>query len=139
MMAGIAALRSVAQAVRQLSKVPSAAAREASKSIETLVQQEFDAGVDPYGKAWEALSDETIRHGRGEPPLTDTGALRDVEVGPMPGAGVSVVLGEEYGSFHQIGTKNMPAREPLPSHGLPDTWRRAIADAVDEAFEKAVP
>jgi phage gpG-like protein len=137
--AGEEALRRVAQAVRQLARVPSQAAAEASADIAELVEQEFAAGVDPYGQAWAPLAPATIAKGRSAPPLTDTGAMRGgFEARPMSGAGIAVSFDVDYAAFHQTGTANMPARPPLPDHGLPDTWRRAIADAVDAAAERAM-
>lgn len=141
--AAITALRSVAQAVRQLSRVTSVASRDAADEIAFLLQQEFDTGADPYGASWAPLAESTLETGRTPPPLTDTGALRDIDVSALPGAGLAIALGEEYGAFHQIGFRvgktDVPARPILPTRGLPDMWRRAIADAVDAAWERSAP
>jgi phage gpG-like protein len=137
--AGIDALHTVAKAVRGLARVPSQAAAGAAEEIAALIQQEFDAGRDPYGDAWADLMPATLDKGRSPPPLTDDGDLRDVDVRAQVGAGIAIELGEPYGAFHQIGTRTMKARPILPVHGLPDTWRRAIADEVDRAFLRAAP
>ncbi len=137
--AGIAALHTVAKAIRALARVPSQAGAPAAKSLGELIQREFDAGIDPYGDAWAPLLDSTLATGRTPPPLTDSGDLRAVTVEPTSGAGISITLGAPYGAMHQTGTRHMQARPILPVHGLPDTWRRAIADEVDAAFERAAP
>lgn len=137
--AGAAALHTVAKAIRALSRVPSQAAAGAAGKIGELIQQEFDSGADPYGSNWEPLAPSTLAAGRFPPPLTDSGDLRNVSVEPTSGAGLAITLGADYGAFHQVGTSRMPARPVLPVHGLPDTWRRAIADEVDDAFLRAAP
>jgi len=52
-----------------------------------------------------------------------------------------VTIGAEYAGFHQtgfhVGTKEVPARKILPDAEIPDTWERAIADALDAAWERA--
>lgn len=123
--------------LRKLALVPSQVASEASKGIASLIDQQFDAGVDPYGQAWAPLSDATIAKGRGAPPLTDDGDLRaSVDVKPMPGAGISVTF-DDPGVHHQYGTRDMPARQIFPNRGMPDTWQREIADAAEAAFERS--
>ena len=142
MRAASAALKTIALSLRQLSRVPAQASEDASTKIAGLIQQGFDRGVDPYGRPWAPLKASTLAKGRTPPPLTDTRELRKAEVKPAKGAGVSVKLGAQYGAFHQVGFhvhgKPVPARPPLPAHGLPKEWNAAIRESVEDAAEKAL-
>lgn len=133
-------LRKLAANMRKLAKVPSRASRAASEKIAEAIQEQFDAGVDPYGEPWAPLAPSTLERKRGPGILDETGAMREsIEVSPMAGAGIKVTVGTDYAQFHQTGTSRMPARKILPDEsGLPDTWERAIEDAVDEAFERTI-
>lgn len=123
-----------------LAGVPSQAAAQASEEIDAAIQVEFDAGIDPYGEPWEPLAESTKARGREDPPMTDTEALRDgLEVRPMRGAGISVTADVPYLGFHQgegSPAAHVPPRHVLPEDELPDTWERAIADALDDAIER---
>jgi hypothetical protein len=96
----------------------------ANPRITRALQSQFRQGVDPYGSPWAPLSPNT--RGRKPPPLTDTGKLKQgTKARPGVGgrAGLHLVLGAEYGIFHQTGTRNMPARRILPTRGMPAEWR----------------
>lgn len=135
----LAGLRELAENLRKLGGVPSRASRAASEKIAEVIQDQFDAGVDPYGEPWAPLAPSTLERKQGPGILDETGAMREsIDVSPMSGAGVKVTIGEDYARFHQEGTSRMPARKILPEEELPDTWARAIEDAVDEAFEKTL-
>ena len=124
--------------LRELASVPSQAAKAASEDIADLIEGEFEAGNDPYGKPWAPLKPSTLKRGRRPPPLTDTRQLREsVDVKPMKGAGIQVTLDEVPGVFHQTGTKDMAKRAILPDgKKMPEPWTQAIADACDEAVQK---
>jgi hypothetical protein len=123
--------------LRELAKVPSQVAADASVSIAAEIEAQFDAGLDPYGQPWVGLSEATLGKGRFPPPLTDSGAMRGtVTVRPMPGAGISVTV-DDPAVHHQYGTRDMPARPILPNAGMPDTWQRAIAEATEAALDRA--
>lgn len=126
--------------LRALSEVPSRAAADASVRIAGLIDESFDAGTDPYGRAWAPLRPYTLAKGRFPPPLTDSGAMRaSVDVKPTAGAGIEVTIGTDYATFHQTGTRDMVQRQILPqSGGLAPSWREAIAAAVRAAMSKAV-
>ena len=127
----------LAPALRKLSEVPAQVARGAADAIAAQVQEDFDAGLDPYGEPWEPLAEATLAKGRTPPPLTDTGAMRaSVDVRPGSGAGITFTI-DDPAVHHQYGTVNMPARPMFPNQAsLPDTWSRAIADASEEAFKR---
>lgn len=122
--------------IRQLAKVPSQVASGACEGISQAIQDEFDAGSDPFGRQWAELRPATLAKGRTPPPLTDTHEMRDgIEVKPMPGAGIAVTI-PDPGVHHQYGTRDMVARPIFPDR-MPDTWQRAIADAAEDAFGRA--
>lgn len=122
----------------KLASVPSQIAKDAAEGIRSAIEQEFEAGQDPYGRSWAALEQATIDKGRRPPPLTDSGDMSNVEVTPSAGAGISIEFGAEYAGFHQTGTRRMVARPPLPVGGFPKTWSDAISDAAAARVEKAM-
>lgn len=122
----------------RLARVPSQTAADAAEGIRSAIQDEFSAGQDPYGRSWEALEQATLDKGRFPPPLTDSGEMADVDVHPTSGAGIAIEFGPEYSGFHQVGTRRMVARPPLPVGGFPSTWSKVIADAAEKAVEKAM-
>lgn len=136
--AAFAALARIKRSVAALARVPSQTSAAAAPKIQALIEEQFASGTDPYGRAWEPLSQATLDKGRSAPPLTDSGELAGVTVAPMAGAGVSVTLGASYGAFHQVGTRYMPARPILPYAGLPAAWKQALSDAATAAFERTL-
>jgi hypothetical protein len=124
--------------LRELASVPSQAAKEASTEIASLIQEEFDAGNDAYGKAWAPLRPATLKKGRHPPPLTDTHEMREsVEVKPMKGAGIQITLNETPAIFHQKGTRKMAKRPILPDgKDMPPKWEEAIHEATDAAVQR---
>lgn len=135
-------LGALADNLHRLALVPSQASAEASREIAQLIDQQFDAGIDPYGVPWEPLAKSTVARGRTDPPMTDTRRLRDtMRVFPLRGAGIAVTSDAEYLGFHQgegSPNANVPPRHVLPEGEIPDTWERAIADALDNAFERTL-
>lgn len=77
------------------------------------IRENFDSEGRP---PWQRLAESTVeRRGNGGPILNDTGTLRseatslsnwNIGIEEATMSGVSV----EYGTFHQEGTRNMPAR-----------------------------
>jgi hypothetical protein len=133
----------IAAHVGSLADVPVVAQPLASERIASLVQLEFDAGVDPYGDPWAPLAEATIARGRHEPPLTDTRELREsLLVYPSrEGIRVTIGTGDHPAGPHQDGwtgpRSSGPARPMLPESELPESWASAIEDAVvDSVIEK---
>jgi hypothetical protein len=119
-----------------LARVPSQAAREASTEINQLIQQEFDDGRDPYGKAWAPLRPATLATGRTPPPLTKSGKMRSGTLAkPLQGIGIGLSL-PFPGYFHQRGTRRMRARPVLPYGGMPRAWSNAIRNATARALAR---
>jgi hypothetical protein len=113
--------------------------------VTKLVQDQFDKGVDPYGRPWAPLAASTLAKGRRPPPLTETRRLREgtrAYVMRAHYAGLRVVVGAPYGYFHQVGfrvgrTKVKP-RRILPQFGLPRAWSDALRAASRQAASEAV-
>lgn len=117
------------QSIAKLAEIPRKIAEDVAPTINALIQKQFDEGKDPYGRAWAPLKPSTLRSGRNPPPLTDTKRMRDgtkVYVLRANYAGLRIVVGEPYGYFHQVGTKDMVARRILPDAGIPAAWKQAF-------------
>lgn len=135
-------LKGLGQLERNLGKlagVPAQIAGDASDSIAELIDEEFEAGNDPYGRPWAALAQATLDKGRGPPPLTDTEAMREsVVVAPMQGAGISITI-DHPGGVHQTGARkgawSMPARPVLPDATFPATWKKALDTAAQARLD----
>lgn len=136
----ISRMSHLADRVADLAEVPSRAAKRVSAELEGLLQEEFDAGHDPYGTAWKPIEAETAerRTQTSTPPLTDTGAMRaSLRVKPMRGAGVSITISHPShpAAPHQTGWSGPqgrgPARPILPARGeLPIEWVEVIQDGI---------
>lgn len=130
-------LDKLAATLRDLSHLPSQISKEVSEEITKELKKEYARGTDPYGKVWAPLKPSTLKRGRRPPPLTDTGKMRDgTKAVPLPGAGVAVVVGAEYGKYHQTGTERMAARPILPDRGMPRTWREIVKRVAGNAIVK---
>jgi hypothetical protein len=121
--------------LRDLAHIPSQVSAEVSKELTKELQKEYTSGSDPYGKPWAPLKPSTLAKGRRPPPLTDTGRMKSGTVAfPLPGAGVAVVVGAEYGKYHQTGTSKMEARPILPDKGMPPKWREIVKRVASKAI-----
>ncbi len=111
----LARLGQLAATMRRLGDVPSRAAPAVATELARLIDQQFSAGTDPYGKAWAALLPQTVqRKGGDKRILIRTGDMRSaVSVRPAAGGGVVITIGP-YAGFHQEGTKHMARRMLLP-------------------------
>jgi Phage virion morphogenesis family len=135
-------MRGLAKTIESLSEVPRDAAKTAAPKLTLLLQEQFERGIDPYGRPWAPLAKSTLKKGRHPPPLTDTGRLKGgTRAQPYPGqqAGIQLVAGADYGRFHQFGFRvfgqPVSAREIFPTRGLPFAWRITIKDAIRRAVK----
>jgi hypothetical protein len=120
--------------IGELAQMTRAVSRIAAPRLTMLIQRQFAAGTDPYGRQWRRLADGRRSH------LTRTGRLRrGTAVRQMQGgrAGLRLVLGAPYGYFHQVGTVHHPARRIFPQRGMPAAWRAVLEDAVRRAARDA--
>lgn len=112
---------------------------ESSVEIESAIDSQFTLGVDPYGSPWAPLAESTKRrHGRDDPALTATGAMRDSVVVQATQGSIEVIIADPAG-YHQDGTDNMPARKIIPDDGraMPDAWAAAIREGAGRAIDRA--
>jgi hypothetical protein len=128
----------LAENIGKLARVPSRASARVAEEIKGLIENQFATGTDPYGNTYKPLTEYTLskRTQTSEPPLTDTGTMRDsLRVEPMRAAGVSITIAHP-GEDHQTGWSGAqgsgPARPVLPPGPLPRTWRDKIDQALDE-------
>jgi hypothetical protein len=146
----MAALSSIGQLQRVLDRLielPRKLAAEVKPDLDRLLDAEFAAGRDPYGRAWAPLRPATIATGRRPPPLTGfTRELRDgtrVTLGRGNSAGLRIAVGAPYGYFHQVGYVNarsgrrVPPRRILPQQGIPAAWRLALQRAASRLARRA--
>ena len=122
--------------IQRLGEIPRSLAREAAPGINDLIQEQFKAGLDPYGRRWRPLSKATRAKGRRNPPLTASGALAE-NTKVVTGPGLRFKLGRPYGYFHQVGTSNMPARRIFPQNGIPRAWSAVIRQAASRLAARA--
>ncbi len=134
------AMSRMGRAIRQLADVPATAAREAASAIEKLADSEFDLERDPYDRPWAPLLESTLKRKGGDARILQRSDVMrgTLAVLPMRGAGIAARI-DSPAEFHQVGTKDMQKRMILPDNrGIPSTWRDAIADAADAAFERTL-
>lgn len=124
-------MQSVARALRELSKVPAQASREASVGIARLIDRQFATGTDPYGKPWKPLKASTIKRKGNARINVDTENLwKGVQVKPSSGAGVTVTFDDSYAAYVQN------VRPILPNRGLPKSWAEVIAMSLTNAKQR---
>lgn len=138
----IAELGRLVQTIERLSEVPRRMAVIAAPRLTALLQDQFDKGVDPYGRAWAPLKPSTLARGRRPPPLTDTRKLRDATMVKVARYGLRMVVGKPYGFFHQVGFRvhgtRVPPRRILPQYGFPAAWKRVLDESARQAAREAV-
>lgn len=140
----IASLAGLQRTIERLTYVPRRVAVIAAPKLTRLVQAQFRAGTDPYGRPWRGLKASTLAKGRRNPPLTDTRRLRNgTGARPRPGgrAGIELKVGARYGKFHQVGFRNgksfVAPRRILPQFGLPLGWSAVLDESTRLAFREA--
>lgn len=136
----ISRIGKLAARIDRLRTTPMDVRERIAKRLEGLIQEQFDAGSDPYGNSWAPLADYTIERGRTPPPLTDTGEMRgDLRVRPARGAVVEISIPHPAG-VHQTGwtgpLSSGPARPILPKGSqLPPRWKEVIDTEVRRDVE----
>lgn len=133
--AAAAALKDVSRSLRELAEVPSRIARRAAEELQEAIEVQTASETDAYGRAWTSLASSTVKRKGNDQILRETGEMLDsLRVRPMSGSGLSITFDPPYTAFHQVGTKNMPARKVLPDAGLPESYELAIGRASREVF-----
>jgi hypothetical protein len=104
-----------------------------------LLEEEFSAGMDPDGQAWEPLAASTIARGRGNPPLGGTSVERDVRAVRV-GTKVAINSSERAG-YHQRGhakPTRLPRRPMWPEGQMPERWELSLSLAANGAILDAL-
>ena len=100
------------------------------KRMQRLVLGEFDKSQDPYGKVWEVLhyKRESPSRGPGDPPLVDTGELRDSFFFQATANELIFGTRDPKAPTHQDGLDNVFERLMMPTEekGLPAEWEDMI-------------
>ncbi len=134
-----ARLQSTVRGLRQLAKVPSTIARPAADAIKDQIDESFESTSDPYGNQWDAHESATVRRWGAHPLLRLTGRGKDqIEVKPLPGAGITVTSPSEGLAFSQGGTVNQVSRRFLPTDQFPKKWREALDRVAEKQFKEAL-
>ena len=135
----IARIGRLQKTIEELALLPRAVATLAAPKLSKLVAKQFSSGCDPYGRPWRPITATTkrLRKGRkGGRPLTDTGRLRAGTGVSVTRSGLRLSLGAPYGYFHQVGTRNMPARRIFPQFGMPAAWRAVLQETARAEFRR---
>ena len=135
----IARIGRLQKTIEELATLPRAVGVIAAPKLSKLIAKQFSSGSDPYGRPWRPISATTKRLRKGRkngPPLTDTKRLRTGTSVKPARSGLRLNLGAPQGYFHQVGTKNMPARRIFPQFGLPAAWRVVLQTAARAEFRR---
>lgn len=121
--------------LRQLTpgRIRQAAAGAIRDTLETLIDERFEARAAPDGNAWAPRVPPT-----GTWPLLErTGRMRKRYHVGATATGVRVENSQDYAKYHQTGTPRMVARPVLPTGDrLPTEWRDRIDEAVAAELER---
>lgn len=130
---------------RELNRMPMALRNRVSVAVKDeinlLLQEQFDAGMDPAGRPWTPLARSTLRRGRHPPPLTDTGRMRAHVRAVRVGTNVAIES-ELPAAYHQRGNARLPRRLPRrpiwpePTEAMPERYETRIALAANTAIMK---
>jgi len=136
-MAGPSAAVKLKAVLRELAQVPARVSHRSALAITKLWRANYNAGQDPYGKAWAPNAPSTIARKGHARVMVETGAtLDETRAVPMGGAGVSLRTGHKA-AWHLEATSNRPARPVVPLRGVPPTWRAAMQRISVEEARKA--
>ena len=109
---------------KSLAKPCRSAARDITSDIKNRV---FGQEVDPRGNPWADLSPYTWSRKRSSRKLYETGRLlKSIKISGDR-SGIQMKATAPYASFHQTGTRKMPAR---PFFGFPPAYSEMFLKAV---------
>lgn len=127
------AFQRLADNLAQLSVVPSRCSKSVAATLTVHLNDEFARGADPYGTPWVPLAPATVaRKGHREVMYLTGRTARETRAVAASGAGVDLIT-TDYMRWHHGYRSVLPDRPELPL-----VWQRAIADAVDEEFRRAL-
>jgi phage gpG-like protein len=130
-----------------------AALKSVGEAGVALVRDSFQQGKDPYGKAWQVLSDKTLgmrvpgtKHRRSTysdgRPLRRRGHLMSSFTYQVVGNEVEIGTPRPHAKYHQ--GDNHPSKGiiprrmflPLPDRGLPKAWQDEITETIEAFLEE---
>jgi phage virion morphogenesis protein len=120
---------------------PSPAMQGMAEDIRGEVDLAFSEGRSPAGERWEPLQPATIaqRPGNSSQPLRDTGRLANSIMAAFGSDYAVVGTNVEYAGFHQLGTRDIPARPYIPlAEDLAGGHSDLVLDAVFDHLERAL-
>lgn len=153
--------RTIERALKKLSRSAedmTPIMREIGEHIASKIDLTFRDAKDPYGNAWDALSNVTIarRTNNSRKPLNDSGALKASITSNPSRHSVEIGSNEKYAKTHQSGAdqgqygKNkrgspipwgdVPARPFLPTseQGWPADWETDILAIIRRHLESGL-
>ena len=104
----------------------------------SLVVEEFQTSVNPYGREWKASWDKRENHWKTAGQiLRDTGRLLNSIRGFVTSTGIRVSTNVIYARTHNEGRGPIPRRQFFPdgNQGLPKKWRDKFKADVDRFLD----
>lgn len=145
------AIKSLISAVHNLQPM----LEDLAVGFETITKLSFDASTDPYGQAWQPLSDVTIsRRRQGSSVIgRDTSRLFN-SILPQwtqstAGVGTNVIYARNFHYGQKQGASgetsrgapipwgDVPSRKILPTDELPQSWNDEIQQTMGQFFDSA--
>lgn len=137
----LADIKRLAQNIHSLPTAIRRKVAEASrKEMQSLLDEEFEQGIDPAGEEWKPLAESTRKRGRTPPPLTDTRTMRGTVKAVR--VGLNVAIDADFpAQAHQEGYPegNLPRRAIWPDEDtLPERYRVPIEYATTAVLSEEV-
>lgn len=125
----IAALRAAQRELRSVRGIGAEVAKAARPGIDALAVGAIGGRITSYGESWAPLKDG------GEASSSIGHRMQIVEVG----SAIKVRL-DRVASYHDRGTKHMPARPIIPRErdGIPRPWRTEITETAQALLKSKV-
>ena len=104
--------------------------RQLAEEALDLVKEGWRRQASPDGTPWAPKQRDD-----GRAILVRFGALRaSFQVVSADASGFSIATSVSYGTFHQDGTRHMPARPMVPTGELPAEWVAAFDEVVQDVL-----
>ena len=125
----IAAVRAAQRELRSVRGIAGEVAKAARPGIDAMAWGAIGGRITSYGEAWAPLK------GGGEASSSIAHRMQVVDTGTS----IKVRL-DRVASYHDRGTKHMPARPILPrdDQGIPRPWRTEITEVATAIFAAKV-
>ena len=128
-----AGLRAIAEKLAAMPDARPDLAEAIGEEALDLVQEGFGDSTDPYGSRWADKADGSACNLVGPTGNLRRGWHRKSVSADQVTIGPSVF----YASYHQSGTRRMPARRMVPDDGdIPAGWEKTITEAAEEMLRE---